>query len=197
VFVQSLNSRFFIDVQVEAFAAGVRVIQEDAQKDLDEALPALNAAVAALNSLTKGDITEVKSFAKPPPLVQTTMEAVCVLLGRKPDWETSKKLLGEVDFMEQLLNFDKDNIDPKRLKNLAKYISLEEFTAETVGKVFNVCISIYHNPEVTQLGLNTFLLDVNITSTREFLTRVLVNAQPGVSIRCHEPPRAFACGAWP
>lgn len=91
--------------EVEEFAAGVRVIQEDAQKDLDEALPALNAAVAALNSLTKGDITEVKSFAKPPPLVQTTMESVCVLLGRKADWETSKKLLGESNFMEQVRPF--------------------------------------------------------------------------------------------
>ena len=121
--------------EVEEFAQGVRVIQEDAQKDLDEALPALNAAVAALNSLTKADITEVKSFAKPPPLVQTTMEAVCVLLGKKADWDTSKKLLGESNFMEQLLNFDKDNIDPKRIKSLQKYISMEDFTPETVGKV--------------------------------------------------------------
>ena len=121
--------------EVEEFAQGVRVIQEDAQKDLDEALPALNAAVSALNSLTKGDITEVKSFAKPPPLVQTTMEAVCVLLGRKADWDTSKKLLGESNFMEQLLNYDKDNIDPKRIKGLQKYVTMENFTAEDVGKV--------------------------------------------------------------
>jgi dynein heavy chain len=121
--------------EVEEFAAGVRTIQEDAQKDLDEAMPALNAAVSALNSLTKGDITEVKSFAKPPPLVQTTMEAVCVLLGRKADWDTSKKLLGESDFMDQLLNFDKDNIDPKRLKNLQKYIAMEDFNPDSVGKV--------------------------------------------------------------
>ena len=121
--------------EVEEFAKGVKVIQEDAQRDLDEALPALNAAVSALNSLTKGDITEVKSFAKPPPLVQTTMEAVCTLLGRKPDWDNSKKLLGEADFMEQLLNFDKDNIDPKRIKGLQKYIAMEDFTAETVGRV--------------------------------------------------------------
>ena len=121
--------------EVEEFAAGVKIIQEDAQKDLDEALPALNAAVSALNNLSKADITEVKGFVKPPPMVQTTMEAVCVLLGRKADWDTSKKLLGESDFTEQLLNFDKDNIDPKRLKTLQKYVTMEEFTAESVGKV--------------------------------------------------------------
>ena len=121
--------------EVEEFAKGVRVIQEDAQKDLDEALPALNAAVSALNSLTKGDITEVKGFAKPPPLVQTTMEAVCTLFGKKADWDTSKKFLGESDFLEQLMKFDKDNMDPKRIKLLQKYIAMEDFNADSVGKV--------------------------------------------------------------
>ena len=42
----------------------------------------------ALNSLDKKDITEVKSFANPPPAVQVVMEAVCILLNQKPDWDT-------------------------------------------------------------------------------------------------------------
>lgn len=36
-------------------------IAADAQRDLDEALPALEAAVASLKSLNKGDVTEVIS----------------------------------------------------------------------------------------------------------------------------------------
>jgi hypothetical protein len=43
---------------------------DEAQADLDEALPALNAAMDSLKALNKGDITEIKSFPKPPPLVQ-------------------------------------------------------------------------------------------------------------------------------
>jgi hypothetical protein len=31
---------------------------------------------------------QIKSFTKPPDLVQTTMEAVCILKGEKPDWDT-------------------------------------------------------------------------------------------------------------
>lgn len=34
-------------------------IAESAQKDLDEALPMLDAALASLKSLNKGDVTEV------------------------------------------------------------------------------------------------------------------------------------------
>jgi len=116
-------------------AEEVRLVQEDAQRDLDEALPALDSALAALNQLTKGDITEIKSFSKPPPLVQTTMEAVMALLGEKSDWDTAKKQLGDGGFLNRLITFDKDNITAKSLKTLQKYLSLPEYNAEQVGKV--------------------------------------------------------------
>ena len=41
----------------------------------------LEAAVAALNTLCKKDIGELKALARPPALVKLTMEAVCTLLG--------------------------------------------------------------------------------------------------------------------
>lgn len=68
------------EAEVGAQAAEVKVVQADAQADLDVALPTLEKALKALDSLTKNDITEVKSFAKPPPAVQVVMEAVCILL---------------------------------------------------------------------------------------------------------------------
>ena len=47
-------------------AASAKEIAEDAQRDLDEALPALDAAVSSLRSLTKNDVVEVKSMTNPP-----------------------------------------------------------------------------------------------------------------------------------
>ncbi len=43
-------------------------------------MPALEAAQKALNALNKNDIIEIKTFTKPPALVQLTMEGVCILL---------------------------------------------------------------------------------------------------------------------
>lgn len=64
------------------------------------------------------------------------MEAVCVLLGEKENWETAKKLLGRSDFMDMLQNYDKDNIAESRLKKLRKqYISAEEMQVEVIQKV--------------------------------------------------------------
>lgn len=117
-------------------AAETQAVQADAQRDLDKALPALESAVKALKSLTKADITEVKSFTNPPKAVQVVMEAVCTLLGEKENWENSKKLLSRSDFMDLLTGYDKDNIPEVRLKKLRKqYISAEEMQPEVIQKV--------------------------------------------------------------
>ena len=51
-----------------------------ARHELDEVLPTLEAAQRALNALNKNDIIEIRTFTKPPLLVQLTMEGVCILL---------------------------------------------------------------------------------------------------------------------
>ena len=42
-------------------------------------MPAFNAAIKALNTLTKNDISEVKGMKSPPMPVKLVMEAVCIL----------------------------------------------------------------------------------------------------------------------
>jgi dynein heavy chain len=68
----------------EAEAAGAAqhtlCLKEEAQAELDLVLPALAQAEAALNALNKNDIVEIRTFSKPPALVQLTLEGVCVLL---------------------------------------------------------------------------------------------------------------------
>ena len=117
-------------------AAETKAVADDAQRDLDRAMPALEAAVNALKSLTKSDITEVKSFANPPNAVKVVMEGVCIMLGEEPKWDASKKLLGKSDFLDLLQNYDKDNIAASKLKKIRKdYINAPEFQPELVEKV--------------------------------------------------------------
>ena len=68
------------------------------------------------------DITVVKSMKSPPNGVRLVMEAICVLKGVKPDripdpsgsgkkiedfWGPSKRILGDMKFLESLHTFDK------------------------------------------------------------------------------------------
>lgn len=49
----------------------------------------------ALESLSKKDITEIKSYGRPPALVEKVMEAVMILRGNDPTWPEAKRQLGE------------------------------------------------------------------------------------------------------
>lgn len=66
-------------------AAGSQAIKDDCDSDLQEAIPALNAALAALNTLNPSDITIVKSMRNPPQAIKLVLEAVCVIRSIKPD----------------------------------------------------------------------------------------------------------------
>ena len=137
-------------------AAATKAIQTDAQRDLDEALPALDAATAALDALDKKDIQEIKSFATPPEMVQFCIEAVCILFKRKTDWKSAKQLLNESDLMNMMKQYDKDNIPNKMVKLLNPYVKDERFTPELVGKVSLACKSMCMWVRAMHLYANVF-----------------------------------------
>jgi len=127
-----------VEVEVtdaNAVAQEVQAQKDDVEADLAEALPALAAAVKALDSLDKKSIQEVKSFAKPPALVEYTLNAVCLLMGVKESWDEAKKLMNKPDFLVSMADYDKDNISPKIVKKLKKFMDNPEFTPERIEKV--------------------------------------------------------------
>ena len=128
--------------EVDKSTAETQAIKDDAQKDLDQALPALEGATKALNALNKGDITEIKGFKNPPPLVGMTMEVVCILLQQKADWDSAKKVLSDIQFINKLIGYDKDNIPEKVIKQIKKYIEDPVFTPEAVAKQSNAAKSL-------------------------------------------------------
>ncbi|KAL6467190.1 hypothetical protein MHYP_G00249940 [Metynnis hypsauchen] len=123
-------------------AEETQAIADDAQRDLDEALPALESANKALDALDKADISEIRVFTKPPDLVMTVMEAVCILLNSKTDWASAKQVLGDSNFLRKLTEYDKDNIRPQILQKLQRYIQNPDFIPEKVEKVSKACKSM-------------------------------------------------------
>ena len=119
----------------EAKAKETQAIADDAMRDLNEALPALENSIKALDALDKGDISEIRVYAIPPELVQTVMEAVCLLLNVKTDWASAKVLLGDPNFLRRLKEFDKEHIPDALIKKLKKYIDNPKFTPDAVEKV--------------------------------------------------------------
>ena len=70
------------------------------------------------------------------------MECVCLLLDVPTSWDSAKKVLGDTQFMQKLINYDKDNMDRKIVKKMLKYYDDPEFTPENVQRVSNAAKSL-------------------------------------------------------
>ena len=132
---------------------------KEAEKELELTKPALEAADSAVSVLEKKkkDIVEFKNYLKPPENVKLVMEAVCVLLGEQTDWNHALAILGNMNFIQRLLSYNKEEITPTLMAKLRKYINRPNFTPEQVGKssdaAKSLCvwvISMYQFAEVYQ-----------------------------------------------
>ena len=95
---------------------------------LAQALPALEAARLALDDLDKNDVTEIRSFAKPPKLVQTVCECIVVLKGIKEvSWKSAKGMMSEASFLRSLKEMDVDNISQKQVARTRRTTVEEEW----------------------------------------------------------------------
>ncbi|XP_053982409.1 dynein axonemal heavy chain 7 [Hylaeus volcanicus] len=127
-------------------------IRAECDADLQEVMPILNAANAALNTLTPQDIQIVRSMKRPPAGVRLVMEAVCILKDVKPEkvqtptgavddyWKASLRVLSDMRFLESLLTFDKDNI-PERImtKIRTTILTNPDFDPERIRHVSTAC----------------------------------------------------------
>ena len=126
--------------EVNTKAQEIRVLQEEAENDLKEAMPLLESATKALLAINKQDIAEVKRISNPTELVALTLESVAILMEVPTNLESVKKLLNTNNFLENLINFPKDNIKPVTLRKLRNKISSNpNFTPEKMDSASQAC----------------------------------------------------------
>jgi len=105
-----------------------------ADKELEEAMPAMEAAKKAVDCLDKTAIQELKSLPKPPPECESVCAACGFLLKhekRKLDWKSSVKMMNNpAGFLEDIRLFDGNNIPEAVLANTEPLISQPYFNFE-------------------------------------------------------------------
>ncbi|XP_023680034.2 dynein axonemal heavy chain 11 isoform X2 [Paramormyrops kingsleyae] len=142
------NKRETVDEEerkVTAMQAEVSLKRKDCETELAKAEPSLEAASAALDTLNKVNLTELKSFPNPPAAVSNVMGAVMVLLapqGRAPrgrvprdrSWKAARVFMGKADdFLQALMSYDKEHIPEACLKVVKEeYLSNPEFHPDLV-----------------------------------------------------------------
>lgn len=118
-------------------------IKKDCEDQLAIAMPIYREAIGALDTLNKNDITEMKAYAKPAEEIVLVTNSVCLLLGKKEDWDEAKKLMNNPnEFIDNLKKYDKDNIKESLLKKLKKYTTDPKFTPANIARKSGAAKSI-------------------------------------------------------
>lgn len=73
-------------IRISKEAQLTKELADDAQRDLNKAMPQLDAAVSALEKLDKKSVAEVKQYAKPPDQVMKTMSQVMTVMEKPANW---------------------------------------------------------------------------------------------------------------
>ncbi|XP_063982735.1 dynein axonemal heavy chain 7-like [Diachasmimorpha longicaudata] len=150
VIVENARIQVKRDEEIANRAAEIAaILKSECEADLAVAIPILEDAIAALNTLKPADITLVKAMKNPPDTVKLVMAAVCVMLNITSDrvidpvtgkksmdyWGPSKRILGEMNFLQILKDYDKDNI-PATLMMVVKktYMTDKSFMPHIVAK---------------------------------------------------------------
>ncbi|KAF9454965.1 dynein heavy chain [Macrolepiota fuliginosa MF-IS2] len=109
--------------------------------DLADAEPAVLDAQAAVSSIKRQHLQEVRAMANPPEAVKVAMESVCTILGHKIDsWRTVQGIIRRDDFIQRIVNFDTNTLT-KGLRETMKrdFLSRPTYRFETVNHASKAC----------------------------------------------------------
>lgn len=122
-------------------------IKKDCMTALANALPELEAAIKALDTIRRDDIDLVKTMRSPPDAVKLTLEALAIINNQKPVrmkdpdnpnatiydyFEAGKKMLSIPKFIKKLKTFDRESIEEETIFKLNPYIDLKKFHPDIV-----------------------------------------------------------------
>lgn len=133
-------------LEVAKQGEAIAIRKAEAQRDLDEAEPALKSAQAAVKGIKKRDLDEVRNLLNPPPNVKYTLECIAIMLGEKDlEWKSVRKLLGKTEFIPSILNFAADTLSSKQVKIVtSKYLDgNDSLSYEAVMNSSKACGPLY------------------------------------------------------
>lgn len=140
--------------KAEAASAAAAELAAEAETELSQAKPAMDAAAAAVDCLSKAAITELKSLPKPPAGVDNVTKACLILVEKEyknHKWDRAKKMMNNAGaFLDALKEFRGQDIPEADIARIEPLLADPEFTAEKMASkssaAANICswvVNIY------------------------------------------------------
>lgn len=128
-------------------AAKAEEIKKECEEALAIALPELESAIKALDTLKREDINLVKTMQHPPDPIRLTLESLAIICGEPPTrvkdpndknnyildfFETGKRMLNNPKFIKKLQQFNRDSLVEAVINPLDIYIENPKFQPSMV-----------------------------------------------------------------
>lgn len=88
--------------QIEQEEISIQQLARLAHQAMDEGIPCLEDADMALESIENTDLQVLRSYGRPPPLVEMVTSAVLLMKQADPTWAEAKRQLADANFTEQV-----------------------------------------------------------------------------------------------
>ncbi|XP_067102810.1 dynein heavy chain domain-containing protein 1 [Osmerus mordax] len=117
-------------------------LEEQFQQAQQQVSPLYQTALVALKSLSQNDLDEVRHYRVPPAGVVIVMDAICMLFNYPCTWDSSKHLLGQSNFCQELEFYDRSRLNGEMFEQLSHIIQRKEFSPQAVKSVSRACESL-------------------------------------------------------
>ena len=122
-------------------------IKAECQKELEQAIPELEAALQSLKTVKKQDLDLIKSMQRPPVPIRLALEGVAIIYGMEPVlvqdpndrtivtydyFIAGKKMMNNPKFIKNLSKYEKENMTQEIVDQLAPYMSNPFFQPSVV-----------------------------------------------------------------
>jgi len=136
----------------------IRVRKETVEQELSEAEPALLSAKQSVQNIRKTQLDEVRALARPPKMIQLTMEMVTIMIGEKNlEWTEIRKVIRRDDFIATVVNFDPLTLSERQVKQVVEnYMQNPELDYNSVDRASKACGPLFQWAE-SQISYATIL----------------------------------------
>jgi dynein heavy chain len=151
-------------------------IEKQAERELAEAEPAMRAAAAAVDCLSKNMLSELKNLTKPPAGVDNVTNACLILIekeynAKKQTWNRAKSMMQNIDgFKTKLSEFKGENITDEEITLLRPFIEDPTFTPEKMltksAAAANLCTWVVNTYNYNRLYVKVKPLMDSLTAAR-------------------------------
>lgn len=188
------------EAKTSVLAGEAAALQAQADGELKEAMPAMDAAKEAVNCLDKGSIGELKGFGKPPTGCAEVAAAASFLLRndkKRIDWKAAQKMMSNPgQFIDDVKAFGPEEIPENTLKNVEILMELEFFSYEVMvsksSAAANLCNWVincvkYHKIYVKVAPLMASVAEATETKNNAEAALAIVKAQVAeIERQCQE-----------